>query len=86
MKWIDKLENVLIVLGGVFGLANIKEVMGIVLLSMQIIIILVKGVMKIINAIKLKNINEAIAEAEKLQDELNRITPKEEMDNGGKVE
>ena len=84
MKWIDKIENVLIVLGSAIGLANIKEVFGIVLIGIQIILVLVKYITKFVHMVKLKKINEAIAEIERAQDELKDLLPKkeEEVDGG----
>lgn len=78
MKWIDRVENALIVLGSAIGLANIKEIFGIVLLGVQIVIVLVKYITKFVHMIKLRKINEAIAELEKAQDELNKLMPKQE--------
>lgn len=87
MKWIDRVENALIVLGSAIGLANIKEIFGIVLLCIQIVIVLVKYITKFVHMIKLRKINEAIAELERAQDELNKLIPKEvtkeEEENGG---
>lgn len=87
MKWLDRIENGLIVLGSAIGLANIKEIFGIVLLCIQIVIVLVKYITKFVHMIKLRKINEAIAELERAQDELNKLIPKEvtkeEEENGG---
>lgn len=87
MKWIDRIENALIVLGSAIGLANIKEIFGIILIGVQLLIIIVKTVIKLVHMIKLKNINEAIAELERAQDEINKMFPKqetkEEEENGG---
>lgn len=86
MKWIDRVENTLIVLGSAIGIANIKEIFGIVLLCIQIVIVLVKYITKFVHMIKLRKINEAIAELERAQDELNKLIPKEvtkeEEENG----
>lgn len=79
MKWLDRIENVLLVLGSAVGVANIKEIFGIVLLGVQIVIILVKYITKFVHMIKLRKINEAIAELEKAQNELNNLIPKEEI-------
>lgn len=79
MKWIDRIENVLIVLGSAVGLANIKEIFGIVLIGIQIVIVIVKYITKFVHMIKLRKINEAIAEIERAQDELNKLIPKQEI-------
>lgn len=79
MKWINRIENALIVLGSAIGLANIKEIFGIVLLGVQIVIVLVKYITKFVHMIKLRKINEAIADLERAQDELNKLIPKQEI-------
>ena len=78
MKWIDRIENGLIVLGSAIGLANIKEIFGIILIGVQLLIIITKTIIKLVHMIKLKNINEAIAELERAQDEINKMLPKQE--------
>lgn len=87
MKWLDKIENGLIVLGSAVGLANIKEIFGIILIGVQLLIIITKTIVKFVHMIKLKNINEAIAELEKAQDEIKNMLPndedKEEDEDGG---
>lgn len=87
MKWLNRLENTIIALGSAIGIANIETIMGIILLSVQVVIILTKCIVKFVNFIKLKKINEAIAELERAQDELNKLIPKEatkeEEENGG---
>ena len=79
MKWIDRIENVLIVLGSAIGVANIKEIFGIILIVVQLIIIISKTIIKLVHMIKLKNINEAIAELERAQDEIKKLVPIEEV-------
>lgn len=78
MKWLNRLENTIIALGSAIGLANIETIMGIILLSVQVVIIITKCIVKFVNFIKLKKINEAIAELERAQDEINKLLPKEE--------
>ena len=78
MKLVDKIENIMIALSSAWGIANIKEVMGIILLAIQIIIIIVKCVINVVHSIKLKNINEAIAELERTQKDIEEIIPKDE--------
>lgn len=78
MKWLDRIENGLLVLGSAVGLANIKEIFGIILIGVQLVIIIAKTVIKVVHMIKLKKINEAIAELERAQDEINKMFPKEE--------
>lgn len=67
---IDKLENGLIVLGSLLGLANIQEVMGIILLAFQILLIIFKCVIKVINKFKHNDLDGAIEDIEDLQKEL----------------
>lgn len=78
MKWLNRIENALIALGSAIGFANIETIMGIILLSVQLVIILTKTIVKFVNFIKLKKINEAIAELERAQDEITKLLPKEE--------
>lgn len=51
----DKINNVLIVLGATIGIANIENIMGIVLLSFQLLLILIKFFKKVYTKIKNKN-------------------------------
>lgn len=75
MKCLDRIENVLLLLGSAIGVANIKEIFGIVLIVVQLIIIISKTIIKLVHMIKLKNINEAIAELERSQDEIKKLFP-----------
>lgn len=74
---IEKIENGLIVLASLFGLANMESILGIIILAFQIVIILYKFGVKIYNKIKkkeydilLEDIEQATSELKQLQDEI----------------
>ena len=57
-------ENVLTVFGVTLGLAQIEQILGIVLLSVQVVLILVRVGLKIYKHVKEGKLDEAIATAE----------------------
>ena len=74
---IEKIENGLIALASLFGLANMESIVGIIILAFQIVIILYKFGVKIYNKIKkkeydslLEDIEQATSELKQLQDEI----------------
>lgn len=74
---IEKIENGLIALASLFGLANMESILGIIILAFQIVIILYKFGVKIYNKIKkkeydslLEDIEQATSELKQLQDEI----------------
>lgn len=73
-------EDVLIVGGVAISLPQLETIFGIVLLSIQIILILVKGGIKIYNHIKNKKLEDAIKDVEDTQKEIEDLTNKK----GGK--
>ena len=78
MKTINIMEDVLIALGiGVtISLEQIYTIFGIILLSIQIILIIVKGVIKIVDKIKKGKVEEAIKDIEDTQKEIEDVTDK----------
>lgn len=64
-------EDGCIILNTAIGLSQIESLLGIIILSFQIILILVKGIKLIINHIKNKDIDKAIEETENLVEKLN---------------
>ena len=78
MKYLNIAEDVLIVLGvGVtLSLEQIYTIFGIVLLSIQIILILVKVTLKIIEKVKSGKIDEAVKDIEDAQQEIKDVTDK----------
>lgn len=78
---LDKVENVTIVLASCIGLANIQEILGIIILVFQIILILYKSGKQIYDKIKSKKYDEIDDELEftiKSLDELNKYLNKED--------
>ena len=73
-------EDVLIVGGVAISLPQLETIFGIVLLSIQIILILVKGAIKIYNHVKNKKLEDAIKDVEDTQKEIEDLTNKK----GGK--
>lgn len=74
---IEKIENGLIALASLFGLANMESILGIIILAFQLVIILYKFGVKIYNKIKKKeydslieDIEQATSELKQLQDEI----------------
>lgn len=79
MKAINITEDVLIALGiGVtLSLEQIYTIFGIVLLSIQIILIIVKGIIKLVDHIKKGKVEEAVKDIEDTQKEIKDITGKD---------
>ena len=77
MKSINIIEDVLIVGGVALSLTNIYTIMGIVLLSFQIVLILVKAGIKIYQHIKTGKMDEAVKDIEDAQKEIEDVTKKD---------
>ena len=73
-------EDVLIVGGVAVGVAQIETILGIVLLSVQLLIILYKGISLIIKHVKNKDYNSAVDQA---KDTINKI--EETIDNSNVI-
>lgn len=69
----DRIENYLIGANTLIGLANIYDILGIIILSVQILLILVKAGRKIYQKILNKDFDEAVQEAEDTLDKLEEI-------------
>ena len=76
MKQINIIEDVLIVGGVALSLTNIYTIMGIILLSFQIVLILVKAGIKIYNHIKNGKVEDAVKDIEDAQKEIDDVTKK----------
>lgn len=76
MKQINIIEDVLIVGGVALSLTNIYTIMGIILLSFQIVLILVKAGIKIYNHIKNGKVEDAVKDIENAQKEIDDVTKK----------
>ena len=79
MKVLNITEDVLIALGiGVtISLEQVYTIFGIILLSIQIILIVTKGVIKLVDHIKKGKVEEAIKDIEDTQKEIDDVTGKE---------
>lgn len=73
--WLNVLDDVLIIGGVTISLSMIQTILGIVILSAQVVLIITKGALKIRSAIKNKNtkeiedaINETKGELENLKE------------------
>ena len=73
-------EDVLIVGGVAVGVAQIETILGIVLLSVQLLIILYKGISLIIKHVKNKDYNSAVEQA---KDTIDKI--EETIDNSNVI-
>lgn len=79
MKTLNIIEDVLIALGisVTLSLEQIYTIFGIILLSIQIILIITKGVIKLVEHIKKGKVDEAVKDIEDTQKEIDDITKKE---------
>lgn len=67
---IDTLNNVLIPIGAYLGITQIESILGIIILSFQIILILYKGIYSIVMKVKNKNYKEIGNDISKTIEEL----------------
>lgn len=77
MKHINVLEDVLIVGGVTISLSMIQTILGIIILSAQVILIITKAVIKIYQLVKKKKYDEienALDDAKDQLDDLNKKT------------
>ena len=78
MKKLDSVENALIILGTVVGIANIETVLGIILLVVQICLLIFKGILLIRDKLKKGDTKGAIKEINNLSEDLKEITKEKE--------
>ena len=78
MKKLDSVENALIILGSVVGIANIETVLGIILLVVQICLLIFKGILLIRDKLKKGDTKGAIKEINNLNEDLKNITKEKE--------
>lgn len=78
MKHINVLEDVLVIGGVAVSLSMIQTILGIVILSCQVVLIITKAIIKIVNLYKQKRykeiedtLNDAKGELENLKDKVN---------------
>lgn len=84
MNILNKFENVLVGVGLTIGIANIKDILGIVLIVLQVTIILYKMGVSIYKKVQARNYDDILADLDKAQKELeelkNSLPDKEEHD------
>lgn len=84
MNILDKVENALVGVGLTIGIANIKDILGIVLIALQVTIILYKAGVSIYKKVQARNYDDILADLDKAQKELeelkNSLSDKEEHD------
>jgi hypothetical protein len=73
---LNSLENISILAGISISLPQIETVLGIVILSIQLVLIIAKFTIKIIDKVKNKDYNGIVKDVEDTQDEINKITNK----------
>ena len=76
MKIFNVVEDSLIVFGITISIPLIESILGIVILAFQIIMISVRGILKIYKKIKEGKMDEAIEEANKTVDDIKEISGK----------
>lgn len=77
MKELNNLENVLSCLGITYGLVNIQEVLGIILLILNICLILSKAILKIVTALKNKKYDKIDDIIEETIENINNLKEEE---------
>lgn len=85
MNILDKVENALVVVGLTIGIANIKDILGIVLIALQVAIILYKTGVSIYKKVQARNYDDILADLDKAQKELEELKnslPYKEEDDG----
>lgn len=85
MNILDKFENVLVGVGLIIGIANIKEILGLVLIVLQVVIILYKAGVSIYKKVKARKYDDILADLDKAQKELEELKnslPYKEEDDG----
>ena len=70
---VEKIEDCSIVLGTAFGLSQIQTILGIIVLSFQVLLILIKFFKKIYKRIKEKNFEGIENDVEETIDNLNKL-------------
>ena len=81
MKNINILENVSIVFGVTIGLSQIQTILGIIVLVFQVLLIIYKCVVRIINHAKNKDLNGIQNDLEETIDDLEKLSDKDKDGN-----
>lgn len=75
---LDKLENVLIGLGTVISITQLDTILGIIIMGLQIILILYRLVMKVIDKVKRGKYDEIPKEIEDAKSDLEDLKERKE--------
>ncbi len=78
MNILDKIENVSIVFGMCVSMADLQNVLSIIVLVFQVILIMVKCGIKIYDSIKHNKINDALHTIDETKEELKNFTKGDE--------
>lgn len=79
---VNKLENITICIGSVIGLSQIETVLGIVIMSFQLVLILYKFIHRLIENVKKKDFEGIETDLETTIEELEKL--KKDGDSNGK--
>ena len=85
MNILDKVEDGLVGVGLTIGIANIKDILGLVLIALQVAIILYKAGVSIYKKVQARNYDDILADLDKAQKELEELKnslPYKEEDDG----
>ena len=74
MKTLNYVEDGLIILGVTISLQQLYTIFGIILLAIQICLIIAKGVIKVVEHVKKKQLAEAVKDIEEIQSGIKDVT------------
>lgn len=73
MNILDKIENALVGVGLTIGIANIEDILGLVLITLQVAIILYKAGVSIYKKVQARKYDDILAELDKAKKELEEL-------------
>lgn len=73
MNILNKLEDCSVIIASAFGLSQIETLLGIIILAFQLVIIIYKLVLKLIEHIRKGNYQEVVDELEKAKQEIEKL-------------
>lgn len=85
MKHLSRFENLTVVIGTALGLSQIETILGIIILCVQLVIIIYKGIYLIVKHIKNKEYGAVINDLENISESLEDIKKDVKGDDNGKV-
>lgn len=81
MNKFDLFENTINILGIAVSVTDLNNYINLLLLIVSALSLIIRSVIKIVGYLKNKDYNSASEEASKLNEDINKITQKEEKDN-----